>query len=611
MSDFGNVLLVALGIGMLIFVHELGHYLCARWIGVRVEVFSLGFGPRLWGFTREGCDYRVSLIPLGGYVAVAGAEGGDKRYPRSESLHGKTVGQRMWFYSGGVLMNLLFALIAFPVALSWGVAFLAPVVGVVEPGSAAWQAQLQPGDRILSVGGKATYSFDNLAVEVALAGGRPVTLQIERGGEPIEVTVRPQYGDQAGLFRLGVTPANEPEEPVLSIEPQSAAAEAGLRSGDRVVEVDGRSTVREAQALTEVMRPLSGPYFDRPVAVEVERDGLRIRVDLVRTPAAKEGSPLLGVTNLPRRVAGVRDGSSVLSELTLQSGDVILAIDGRPYRGPDMATALQAESLDAGRIVVTVQRGDRRLELVASCSSEERQDLAEHVALVGESGEVVLDPSPDGAARAAGILAGDRLLAVDGTAVTSWQELIAYMSERKAETVRLDVERHGASLAAGATRWTVPVQAKATYDLGISWTIDRLKQIVVADGVVDAVGMGSVFAVDLIKQLYVTMKRLLTGDVAAKNLGGIIQISRVSYHNVQWGFCRFLYFLALLSINLAFVNVLPIPVLDGGYLTFLLIERIKGSPVSTKVHTYSQVLGLVFILALVVFVTYNDILKLL
>ncbi len=80
---------------------------------------------------------------------------------------------------------------------------------------------------------------------------------------------------------------------------------------------------------------------------------------------------------------------------------------------------------------------------------------------------------------------------------------------------------------------------------------------------------------------------------------------------MQWGFSRFLYFLALLSINLAFVNVLPIPVLDGGYLTFLLIEKIKGSPVSTKVLTYSQVLGLVFVLALVVFVTYNDILKLL
>jgi regulator of sigma E protease len=109
----------------------------------------------------------------------------------------------------------------------------------------------------------------------------------------------------------------------------------------------------------------------------------------------------------------------------------------------------------------------------------------------------------------------------------------------------------------------------------------------------------------------VTTKRLLTGEVAASNLGGIIQISRVSYHNTQWGFPRFLYFLALLSINLAFVNVLPVPVLDGGHLLFLLIEKIKGSPVSVRVFQYSQVLGLVLVLALVVFVTYNDILRLL
>ena len=108
-----------------------------------------------------------------------------------------------------------------------------------------------------------------------------------------------------------------------------------------------------------------------------------------------------------------------------------------------------------------------------------------------------------------------------------------------------------------------------------------------------------------------TLKRLVTGDVAAKNLGGIIQISRVSYRHAQDGWTRFLYFLALLSINLAFINVLPIPVLDGGHLLFVLIERIKGSPVSVQVLNYSQILGLVLVLALVVFVTYNDILRLL
>jgi regulator of sigma E protease len=120
-----------------------------------------------------------------------------------------------------------------------------------------------------------------------------------------------------------------------------------------------------------------------------------------------------------------------------------------------------------------------------------------------------------------------------------------------------------------------------------------------------------VASLDLVKQLYVTMKRLITGEVGAKNLGGIIRISQVSYQAAQRGPSWFWYFLALLSVNLAFVNLLPVPVLDGGHLLFLLIEKVKGSPVGTKVFGYSQVIGLVFVLLLVLFVTYNDILRLL
>jgi regulator of sigma E protease len=127
----------------------------------------------------------------------------------------------------------------------------------------------------------------------------------------------------------------------------------------------------------------------------------------------------------------------------------------------------------------------------------------------------------------------------------------------------------------------------------------------------EAVKLGTVCSLDLIKQMYVTLKRLVTGEVGAKNLGGIIRISQVSYQAAQRGPSWFWYFLALLSVNLAFVNVLPIPVLDGGHLMFLLIEKVKGSPVSTKVFGYSQVIGLVFVLLLVLFVTYNDILRLL
>ena len=173
---FGSILLAALGIGLLIFVHELGHFLAARLAGVRVEVFSLGFGPRLWGFEWRGTDFRLAAVPFGGYVMVAGQDPSDHRYPAAESLHSKSIGQRALFWSGGVLMNVLVALVLFPIVFRAGVDFQAPVVGAVARGGAAWEAGLQHGDRILTIADKNVVSFENLAVEVALAGRKPLPL---------------------------------------------------------------------------------------------------------------------------------------------------------------------------------------------------------------------------------------------------------------------------------------------------------------------------------------------------------------------------------------------------------------------------------------------------
>ncbi len=138
-----------------------------------------------------------------------------------------------------------------------------------------------------------------------------------------------------------------------------------------------------------------------------------------------------------------------------------------------------------------------------------------------------------------------------------------------------------------------------------------LTEEVRAESFGEALWLGTSLSLDMIKQLYLTLKRMVTGDVGAKNLGGIIRISQVSYQAANRGFTWFLYLMAMLSLNLAFVNLLPIPVLDGGHLLFLLIEKVKGSPVSGRVFGYSQVVGLVFVLMLVLFVTYNDILQLL
>lgn len=617
LSTFTNVLLAAFGIGLLIFVHEAGHFLCARWIGARVEVFSLGFGPRLLGWRRGATDYRVSLVPLGGYVQVAGQDPGDRRYPASQCLWSKGTGQRMLFFSGGVVMNLLFALVAFPVVFHAGVDFVAPVVGAVAPGSAAWEIDLQPGDRILDVNGKRIYSFEVLAVEVALAGSRGVKLVVKRAADGREETlsVATHYNQASGTYDLGIDPATDGKPPTVQVRSDGPAYAAGLRNGDRLLRIDGQpgDLLAASQAMTT----------GKPVRFEAAGDDGTREVTVTPTLQSTKARPMIGVSPLAREVAGLRPGLPLLQRLDLRRGDLVLGVDGR---------ALDAAGLRAatgGDLRIDVLRGEQLLRLTApNVDADQLQSLCEHVALVAATGELTLDPRPDTPAARAGMLAGDRLLAIDGQPVDSWDQLSSMVkSSRPGAQLRFKLLRTTTAVLQGdpAACWDprgIPLRADTVelqlqpesamqYDFGMDVTVKKQLEQFRTDGFFAAMQASLVCSVDLIKQLCVTLKRMFTGDVAAKNLGGIITISRISYQNAAWGPSQLFYFLALLSINLAFINVLPIPVLDGGHLLFLLIERIKGSPVSTSVMNYSQILGLIFVLALVVFVTYNDILRIL
>jgi RIP metalloprotease RseP len=147
----------ALGVGLVIFVHEAGHYFAARLCGVRVEVFSLGFGPRIWGRQIGSTLYQIALVPFGGYVRMAGDDftgNADRtRDPLPDELMGKRPLQRFFIYSGGVVMNVVFAIVVFPLALLAGVPSLMPVIGEPSTGSPLWLAHLEPGTRIEEVNG--------------------------------------------------------------------------------------------------------------------------------------------------------------------------------------------------------------------------------------------------------------------------------------------------------------------------------------------------------------------------------------------------------------------------------------------------------------------------
>ncbi|MBM3986233.1 MAG: RIP metalloprotease RseP, partial [Planctomycetes bacterium] len=237
-SNLGSILLAALGISFLIFIHELGHFLAARLFNVRVETFSVGFGPRVWGFRRGETDYRLSAVPLGGYVKMAGEYGElrDGSTLAADDLTAKPPWQRAVIFSAGVVVNVIFAFIVFPVAFSLGVPFTAPVIGSVAEGGPAWQAGVQPGDEVLAVDGHRVYGFPDVALEVALSDPEGTTLRLRRDGRETEVVLRAARNTQEDRLEIGVGPASSRR---LSVERDGLAWSAGLRPGDELVDVDG------------------------------------------------------------------------------------------------------------------------------------------------------------------------------------------------------------------------------------------------------------------------------------------------------------------------------------------------------------------------------------
>lgn len=602
-------LLAAFGIGLLIFIHELGHYLAARSIGVRVEVFSLGFGPRLLGFRKGDTDYRISAVPLGGYVQVTGQDPMDPRHGDPGALIQRTVGQRFWFFSAGVLMNLLLALVAFPFVFAAGVEFAAPIVGSVTPGGPAWMAGVEPGDRVLRLNGKELYSFENMGVEVALAGHKPIELVVQRGEEEKTLTVNAEYDKQRGLYGMGVK-ATEDLHHIEFLDPSSDAAKA-LRSTDVILKPDG--TPADLAWVDQSIRQLS-PYQSSDYELTVDRDGERITTTLA-TQKLTLPTPKVGVGLASRRVAGFRPKPEIVA-LGLKQDDVIVAMDGTHFAGMDWAEALGEGS---GPLQLSVIRypkeGDPTTRITArqqltleSRDPKIRGILRSNVALGPDDLLPALLPQDGSPAADAGMRTGDTVFAVDGKPIRSWTEFRTAVraASDPAKPLAFSVRRPSSTGGPSEELSIAVTPGTETYVLPLQLKSAVRRQVYQTDGIGESIKTGFIATADLIKQLYVTLKGMFTGQVGANNLGGIITIGKVSYDMAQWGLPRFFYFLALLSINLAVINLLPIPVLDGGHLLFLLVEKVRGAPVPERMFHYGQVLGLVLVLALVVFTFYND-----
>ena len=664
-ASWGVILQVAGGLGFVIFVHELGHFLVAKACGVKCEKFFLGFdigGLKLASFKWGETEYGIGALPLGGYVKMLGqddnpaaaaaeaqrarAEGGHAAQvlgsgdlppePTSDphpawdprSYPAQSVPKRMAIISAGVIMNVIFAVLMASLAYGLGVKELTCAVSSVRTGGAAWRAGMRTGDEITAIAGRQDPIFSDLRHGVTVGDvAKGIDFTVYRPADQTSRTLVLKPDTDLGAPTIGVTSPFSltlPADISAGLPGAAARAEPPLVGGDTIRSVDGVTVETYAELISELSRKR-----DQPVTLSVERK-----------PAGKAGAAAAEMLAVvlppqPRRTTGmimtagpvkaVQEGSPA-AVADIQPGDRILAIDGEPAGDPlslDDRLALLAGTTvrltlahdgEADREVTVVPREVtwRDDETTGLACPQSIPTLG--LALVVDA--VVAEVTADSPAAAAGIRPGDQIEeanfieseaddepAQDGIPLAdeaNWPA-VAAMLQRLPEEVRLQVR---ITPAAGESRdlTLTPGLAENSFVIDRGLVFEPVYRMVKAGSIAGAVRRGVRKAGEDLSLVYSFLGKLTSNAISPRLLGGPIEIAKQAGKSAEEGFGRLLLFLTMLSANLAVVNFLPIPVLDGGHMVFLLYELVRGKPPSENVVAGLSYLGLALILTLMMFV---------
>ena len=594
-----SIALTVAAFGLLILVHECGHFLAARAVGVGVEVFSIGFWKKIVSFTKGGTEYRLSLIPFGGYVKLVG-EHPDERTGRPDELWSKTPGQRAIVFSAGVALNVLLAVGAFVVAFAIGVPFAVAEVGSLDRGEQAWLAGLRQGDQIVAMNGLADPDLDDMTRRIALGGDEVVNLKVERGQQVLDFALTPHYKKELGYRWLGFYP---PALPIVNGlvyvgeggDARSPSEEADMRIGDRILALNGRP-VETVVDLLDILEE----YPDDEVKVRILRDG-----ETLELTARTEPSPdfAVGISCVSSTIEALQKGG-VAEQFGFMVGDVITAVNGQQTSSIVEVEDVIRESY--GEVEFSVLRDGQARAL--TCAVPDVAALRGFLfSLECESDTVLRWVRSDGPAWQAGMRPGDRVVSVAGDSVQTWEHILAAGLQKGNEPRTMEWLRDGELFAGELTPVLDPRYAVGS--LGVLF--NEMKTVTKRYGIAGAVRQGIYKTYGTVLDVLLTLRGVARGRVSArKNLGGVVAIANILYWAARKGPARLLYWMGVISACVAFMNLLPIPVLDGGHLAFLAVEKVRGRPVSTKVMAISQYVGMVLLLTLVLYVTWNDIARL-
>jgi len=597
-SEAWSIALVILGFGFLIFIHEFGHFIVAKRKGVLVSKFSLGFGPALIRFTIGETEYAVSIIPLGGYCKLAGemmqpeeAKGAagkkkeDENVPPERLLSSKSVGQRMQIFAAGALMNLI---AAFPLGIlmaAIGGQEVIPQVSVL-PGS-AYEAGIHSGDIITSVNGTPVeYWFQVEDAIEDIPPGTPFSIELKRDGRKLTYQVtRKSEDDDLGLaFCL---------QPVIGgLSPAGPGRKAGLRIGDRITAVKPLEKdlvpVDDWSDFERVVRNSPGMQ----IIVRVQREdpdteGGFITEDIPVTPE-KVPYYSIGVRLDRQPYIGAVQGDSPAARAGFKPGDRIVSIDGNPVRNwSDITTAIANGGVD---LAVTVERDGEELRLAVHRPAA---DQPIGIASSLDRPAIVAEVEPDSPAARAGLKAGDLITSIDGTSIAETDDITFTEEEATIEIIR-DGRKH-----------TCRVEPEERFmgKVGVgAMSPSKFRR----PPLVAVVPEGFERTIDLYGRIFSALWKLVTRKASTRKMAGPVGIISLSYMQARTGLQQFVFFLMMVSISLGIFNLLPVPVLDGGHIVFLLIEKIKGKPVSERTFVTAQYVGLALLLCLVLFATTND-----
>lgn len=545
-SLYSYVLPFVILLGILIFVHELGHFLVARWCGVRVEVFSLGFGKKIFSFKRGDTTYCVSLIPLGGYVKMFGEQGSEEiksEEDKKVSYSHKTPWQRIAIVLAGPLMNFFFAIFIFALISEIGEQTRAPVIADVLSGSPAAQMGLKAGDRILEVNSNKMKSYEDFQNSLNSAKDSNISATIESAnGEKKNITLIVSSVDNPNIFsletRLGQIEGllSYAKSAVVGITVDSPAYKAGLRTGDEITQVNSQKITRLAELEKIVLNS------KQDISIQLSRPAL---VD----NKEKITETILTVSLALSKIKNIKS----LSDVGLESTELYL----------------------------------------------------DHVA-------------KDSPAEAAGLLKFDRMVSINGRNIKKWEEVSETVKSYDGkEAMTFTLIRDGVKIIKKITPKVTEISTpfggiEKRFAIGITpYIITAVPELVTikSDSLGSSIAKGTSRTVDISVMTVMSFVKLFQGHVSVKNVGGMVSIGKAAKDSFEVGAQAFLMTMGVLSVSLFILNLLPIPVLDGGHLVFYTIELIKGSPVSIKKMEIAQQVGFVLLMALMILAQFNDIVR--